>query len=119
MRHVRRVPRHLPRRPLWVCQACAELWPCGGAKDELLSLHKADSAELRATLSLFMLQVVDDFREFWTPSPSVLGERMYGWLVGAVKEPAGDTPPSPNDPRWNMPTPRVGMKALNHPGNGR
>jgi hypothetical protein len=35
-------PQHVPHRPDWACQACAEPWPCALAREGLLQAYAGD-----------------------------------------------------------------------------
>jgi|tagenome__1003787_1003787.scaffolds.fasta_scaffold17974679_2 hypothetical protein len=48
-------PQHVPSRPDWACQACAEPWPCAVARDGL-------TAELTGTrLAMVMWTYLEKF----------------------------------------------------------
>ncbi|MEV4196869.1 hypothetical protein [Micromonospora globbae] len=89
-------PPHVPIRPLWMCRACGQPWPCAEARLLLRVEYDQKPVELaiylsglyhEATHDLFRLNPHDG------PTPRELFERFVAWgpyRRGMVEPPAGD-----------------------------
>jgi hypothetical protein len=75
---------HLPRRPLWLCRACAHPWPCGQAKLDLLREFAADTSRLRVHLTDQMHAALTDLHALnphQMPSPADIFARFLAWAA--------------------------------------
>jgi hypothetical protein len=75
---------HLPRRPLWLCRACAHPWPCGQARLDLLREFAADPSRLRIHLTERMHAALADLHALnphQMPSPAVIFARFLAWAA--------------------------------------
>ncbi|MFG1882871.1 hypothetical protein [Micromonospora sp. NPDC049102] len=86
-------PPHTPLRPLWLCRADGQVWPCGEARLRLRAEFENNPTGLtiylagmyyEATRDLYRLNPHDG------PSPNDLYARFVGW--GPYRRPAVDAP---------------------------
>ncbi|MFB9234071.1 hypothetical protein ACFFWC_00745 [Plantactinospora siamensis] len=75
-------PEHLPLRPLWLCRACGQPWPCGRAKLALLTCYQDSRLNLLIYLAGLLHEAIDDLHRL---HPSTTGDvrdlfdRFLGW----------------------------------------
>ncbi|OKI64319.1 hypothetical protein [Micromonospora sp. CB01531] len=73
---------HLPLRPLWLCRACGQPWPCGRAKLDLLGSYQGSRLNLLVYLAGLLHEAIDDLYRL---NPSTGGDvrdlfdRFLGW----------------------------------------
>ncbi|MGC4854944.1 hypothetical protein ACLQ24_16520 [Micromonospora sp. DT4] len=73
---------HVPLRPLWLCRACGQPWPCGRAKLALLNSYQGSRLNLLLYLSGCLQEAIDDLHRL---NPSTTGDvrnlfdRFLGW----------------------------------------
>ena len=74
---------HLPQRPLWLCHACAAVWPCGTARLKLKAEYGDDRAALIIYLCSLLVEAIDDLHRLnpdtTAPDPQGLFDRIVGW----------------------------------------
>lgn len=64
---------HDAERPSWCCRACGEPWPCGPARERLVS--EMDKVTLAIYLWVNLEEAVRDVKD----SPSQLFDRFIRW----------------------------------------
>lgn len=75
-------PEHLPMRPLWLCRACGQPWPCARARLALVAEYRDDPVSLFLHLAGLLRDAIDDAHKL---NPSSAGavrdlfERFLGW----------------------------------------
>ncbi len=75
-------PDHVPLRPLWLCRACGQPWPCGRAKLVLLGSYHGSEISLFLYLAGLLHEAIDDLHRI---DPSTTGDvrdlfdRFLGW----------------------------------------
>lgn len=99
---------HTPSRPDWSCCVCFNPWPCGTAREELVTAY-ADNDDGKvhwASLNIRLaLHLADACREQPTVLAGVLYHRFLGW-IGRYRArdwaswPAAAAPNSPPPGRW-------------------
>lgn len=73
---------HLPLRPLWLCRACGQPWPCGRAKLDLLASYRDSPLNLLIYLAGLLHEAIDDLHRL---NPGTTGDvrnlfdRFLGW----------------------------------------
>jgi hypothetical protein len=76
---------HVPQRPLWLCRNCAQPWPCGRAKIELLREHATDPTHLRIYLCSQLHEALRDLRALRPddrlPTPAETFNRFLSWVA--------------------------------------
>jgi hypothetical protein len=76
---VNRIP-HDPIRPVWLCRACAQPWPCGAARLELVRDYRTAVLGLYAYLAACLNEAREDLLDL---APNVaqpdLWPRFMGW----------------------------------------
>ncbi|MFY1688552.1 hypothetical protein [Plantactinospora sp. WMMB782] len=84
LRQGEHAPReHLPARPLWLCRACGQPWPCGQAKLDLLAEYQGSRVSLCLYLATSLCNAIDDLHRLnssMTGSTADLFDRFLGWL---------------------------------------
>ncbi|MEH1053803.1 hypothetical protein V6U89_01105 [Micromonospora sp. CPCC 206171] len=73
---------HLPLRPLWLCRACGQPWPCGRAKLALLTSYQDSRLNLLLYLSGRLHEAIDDLHRLnasTTGDVRDLFDRFLGW----------------------------------------
>jgi hypothetical protein len=91
---------HLPLRPLWLCRACGQPWPCGGAKLALLASYQDGQLNLLLYLSGRLHEAIDDLHRL---NPSTTGDvrdlfdRFLGWPGRHRSRPAVSEPRIPEE----------------------
>ncbi|MER7002058.1 hypothetical protein ABT297_03295 [Dactylosporangium sp. NPDC000555] len=68
---------HIPARPTWRCTGCAEPWPCGAKREQLVAEYGDNPAELRTLMALRVADAAEDLRQFGAEQ---LWDRFLGWL---------------------------------------
>ena len=74
---------HLPRRPLWLCRACAAAWPCGAAREALLIEYADNLVGLSVYLCSALFDATADLHTLnpdGSPSPRDLYARFISWV---------------------------------------
>ena len=83
-----RHPRpHLPHRPLWICRRCAQPWPCGQARLDLLHELAADPIYLRIYLASQMHEALRDLHAltpYEMPTPAEVWNRFLAWAAPVI-----------------------------------
>ncbi|WP_347404837.1 hypothetical protein [Micromonospora sp. WMMD1102] len=77
-------PSHLPRRPLWLCRACAAEWPCLTARSLLVVEYVVDPVGLSVYLATMLQAALEDHRRL-SPDPGPDPARMYARFLGWAK----------------------------------
>lgn len=75
-------PSHLPRRPLWLCRACAAEWPCLTARTLLVIEYVVDPVGLSVYLASMLQVAMADHRRLSRepgPDPARMYARFLGW----------------------------------------
>nr|MDT0659911.1 hypothetical protein [Micromonospora sp. DSM 115978] len=75
---------HLPHRPLWICRRCAQPWPCGQARLDLLRELGGDPSALRIYLTDRMHEALRDryvLTPYEMPTPADVWARFLGWTA--------------------------------------
>ncbi|MFC4106885.1 hypothetical protein [Micromonospora zhanjiangensis] len=75
---------HVPRRPLWLCRACADVWPCPTARLKLKAVYGDDRAGLCVLLCGLLYEAIEDLHRLnprTGPSPQGLFDRLVGWAA--------------------------------------
>lgn len=71
---------HLPMRPLWMCRACGQPWPCGPARLSLLAEFKGERTALILYLSGQLAEARDQLAQLGgVGSPADLTDRFISW----------------------------------------
>nr|MDT0663443.1 hypothetical protein [Micromonospora sp. DSM 115978] len=73
---------HSPLRPLWLCRACGQPWPCGRAKLALLTSYQDSRLNLLLYLSGRLHEAIDDLHRLnprTTGDVRDLFDRFLGW----------------------------------------
>ncbi|MFC8616608.1 hypothetical protein ACFT9M_09355 [Micromonospora purpureochromogenes] len=73
---------HLPLRPLWLCRACGQPWPCGRAKLALLADYDGSRVSLFLYLAGLLHDAIDDLHKLnpsTTGSSADMFDRFLGW----------------------------------------
>ncbi|GAB3818260.1 hypothetical protein GCM10027605_70470 [Micromonospora zhanjiangensis] len=74
-----RVP-HDPIRPMWLCRSCAQPWPCGAARLELLRDYRDSILGMYAYLAACLNEAREDLRDLAPSAPAPdLWPRFMGW----------------------------------------
>ncbi|MFJ6196637.1 hypothetical protein [Micromonospora sp. NPDC092111] len=85
---------HVPHRPLWLCLACGDPWPCGTARLILAAEYRNSPVALSIYLAGMLYNAVDDLYRLNphdAPKPGALHERFLGWATPRAPRP----PPPP------------------------
>ncbi|MDM4720498.1 hypothetical protein QTQ03_13260 [Micromonospora sp. WMMA1363] len=85
---------HLPMRPLWLCRACAQPWPCAQARLLLIVEFDGKAVDLAIYLSSLYYEAAHDLFRLNPddgPSPRELFERFVAW--GRYRRPIVDPRP--------------------------
>ncbi|SCE84251.1 hypothetical protein GA0074695_1538 [Micromonospora viridifaciens] len=71
---------HLPLRPLWLCRACAQPWPCGPARLALLAEYEGARTALIVYLAACREEAREQLAKLNTsePPPELTG-RFLAW----------------------------------------
>jgi len=80
----RRPRPHTPQRPLWLCRRCAQPWPCGQAKVDLLRELATESTYLRIYLASQMHEALRDLNAltpYEMPTPEAVWNRFLSWAA--------------------------------------
>lgn len=80
----RRPQLHVPRRPLWLCRACAQPWPCGEARVRLIREYAHDRVALRIYLASRMHESIDDLLTLdpqGAPTAEAFFARFLAWAA--------------------------------------
>ncbi|MEQ4300958.1 hypothetical protein ABNF97_06125 [Plantactinospora sp. B6F1] len=77
-------PPHLPRRPIWLCRACAAEWPCLTARTLLVIEYVVDPVGLSVYLATMLQAALRDHR-LLNPAPGPDPARMYARFLGWAK----------------------------------
>ncbi|GAB3797048.1 hypothetical protein [Micromonospora zhanjiangensis] len=75
-------PPHVPRRPLWLCRACSENWPCPTARLKLKAEYGDDRTALIIYLCGLLHEAIEDMNRLHPdngPDPGSLFNRIVGW----------------------------------------
>ncbi|MBQ0893442.1 flavin reductase [Micromonospora sp. U56] len=73
--------KHLPKRPVWLCQHCGEPWPCADARASLLWEYQGNRAALGVYLASLMTEAADQLAELDSGTPPAdLTDRFLGWV---------------------------------------
>lgn len=82
-------------RPLWLCRACGQPWPCGRAKLDLLTGYRNSPLSLFIYLAGLLHEAIDDLHRLdprTTGDVRDLFDRFLGWPVRQ----AGRRPTTPD-----------------------
>jgi hypothetical protein len=71
---------HLPARPTWDCQVCADPWPCPPAKIDLAEQYARFPAGLAIYMASVMYDAIGDLTTVGEPTPADLYERFLAWV---------------------------------------
>lgn len=72
---------HLPIRPLWLCAACGQPWPCGTARLSLLAEYQGNRVALGVYLASLMAEAQNQLAELdGGTAPADLTARFLGWI---------------------------------------
>ena len=77
-----RVRPHQALRPLWICRACGEPWPCATARLDLNREYAQDRIGLCVYLAAVLSSAMDDLYRLNphdAPEPPALFQRFLGW----------------------------------------
>lgn len=89
----------MPLRPLWLCRACADPWPCANARLSLKAEYAQDRTSLCVYLGSMLYDACEDLtsstRTMWTYAPSTPGS-LDGptGSVGVSEEQSSEQEPS-------------------------
>jgi hypothetical protein len=73
-------PPHDPIRPVWLCRNCAQPWPCGGARLELMRDYRDAMLAMYVYLAACLHDARTDLTDLAPASPPVeLWSRFMGW----------------------------------------
>lgn len=73
---------HTPLRPIWLCRACGQPWPCGRAKLALVTEYDGDQVSLCLYLARMLHDAIDDLHKLnptTTGCASDMFDRFLGW----------------------------------------
>lgn len=76
--------QHEPLRPLWICQRCAQPWPCGAARHQLANQYATDRPTLAIDLAGRLRDAESDLARV-CPPPGPDPAELYGRFLGWVK----------------------------------
>lgn len=82
-----RVRPHVPMRPLWLCRACAQPWPCATAHLALRREYADDRVALCVYLGGMLHVAADDLYRLNphdAPDPRALFLRFLAWAPRRV-----------------------------------
>lgn len=75
-------PEHLPMRPLWLCRACGQPWPCARARLVLVAEYRDDPVSLFLHLAGLLHEAIDDLHQLNPCSTGAVRDlfvRFLGW----------------------------------------
>jgi hypothetical protein len=72
---------HLPRRPIWLCRACVQEWPCPTARTDLVTEYVDDTVALYVYLAGMLFDAITDLHRL-NPEPGPDPTRMYDRFLG-------------------------------------
>jgi hypothetical protein len=75
---------HRGARPTWDCLACAQPWPCAGAKEELIAEFRRHPSSLTIYMSSHMGEALDDLTAHGEAPPPDLYERFIAWIRPSI-----------------------------------
>ncbi len=73
---------HTPLRPIWLCRACGQPWPCGRAKLALVTEYDGNPVSLFLYLASLLHDAIDDLHKLnptTTGCASDMFDRFLGW----------------------------------------
>ncbi|MFG1654141.1 hypothetical protein ACGFIE_29835 [Micromonospora sp. NPDC049275] len=73
---------HTPLRPIWLCRACGQPWPCGRAKLALVTEYDGNRVSLFLYLARLLHDAIDDLHKLnptTTGRASDMFDRFLGW----------------------------------------
>ncbi|MGW2625928.1 hypothetical protein ACWEOS_29155 [Micromonospora taraxaci] len=73
---------HTPLRPIWLCRACGQPWPCGRAKLALVAEYHGNQVSLFLYLAGLLHDAIDDLHKLnptTTGCASDMFDRFLGW----------------------------------------
>lgn len=73
---------HAALRPLWICRACAQPWPCAVARLRLLGEYRDDRVGLHLYLGWALFAAAEDLYKLNPqpgPDPDALYSRFLHW----------------------------------------
>ncbi|MET8277411.1 hypothetical protein [Micromonospora sp. NPDC005174] len=73
---------HVPLRPIWLCRACGQPWPCGRAKLALVAEYDGNPVSLYLYLARLLHDAIDDLHKLnpaTTGCASDIFDRFLGW----------------------------------------
>ncbi|MEU4529120.1 hypothetical protein AB0F49_12895 [Micromonospora ureilytica] len=73
---------HTALRPIWLCRACGQPWPCGRAKLALVTEYDGNPVSLFLYLASLLHDAIDDLHKLnptTTGCASDMFDRFLGW----------------------------------------
>jgi hypothetical protein len=80
--HPQRAVEHIALRPLWLCRACADPWPCATARLLLKAQYDQDQVALSIHMCGVLHEAVRDLYRLnphEAPAPRAMFDRFVGW----------------------------------------
>ncbi|WP_089155885.1 hypothetical protein [Micromonospora sp. NBS 11-29] len=75
--------RHAPLKPLWICTACAHLWPCTEARAELAADYAGEMVWLAVDMAELLHEASADLTRLCPNPPDSVA--LYGRFLGWVR----------------------------------
>lgn len=72
---------HTPLRPIWLCRACGQPWPCGRAKLALVTEYDGNPVSLFLYLASLLHDAIDDLHKL-NPTTTGCASDMFDRFLG-------------------------------------
>lgn len=79
------MPEHRPVRPIWLCRACGQPWPCGEARLRLAVEYREDRVGLSVYMASMMGEAISELRRL-NPQPEPDGSIIFARFVGWTRQ---------------------------------